>query len=79
MNIETKKSEIIERFRHVEDEALIDTIRSLLDYASKKEIDNQEIPEEHKNIVRERIRKYGNNPKNYSEWNDIDNKLNTGQ
>ena len=77
MNIETKKSEIIERFRHVEDEALIDTIRNLLDYASKKETNNQEIPDENINIVRERMTKYANNLKNYAEWDDIDNKLNT--
>lgn len=79
MSIETKKSEIIERFRHIEDEALIDTIRNLLDYASNKGIENQEIPEEHKNIVRERIRKYGNNPNNYVEWDNIDHKLDTGE
>lgn len=77
MNIETKKSEIIERLRHVEDEALIDTIRNLLDYASKKETNNQEIPEENINIVRERMTKYANNLKNYVEWDDIDKKLNT--
>ncbi len=79
MNIETKKSEIIERFKHIEDEALIDTIRNILDYASNKEGGHQEIPEEHKNIVRERIRKYGDNPEKYVEWDDIDNKLNTGK
>ncbi|MCF8308280.1 MAG: hypothetical protein K9I68_04645 [Bacteroidales bacterium] len=68
MNIETKKSEIIERFRHVEDEALIDTIRSLLDYASKKEIDNQEIPEEYKKIVMDRLDKVRNNPDRLMDW-----------
>ncbi|RLD27471.1 MAG: hypothetical protein DRI54_01030 [Bacteroidetes bacterium] len=35
-----------------------------------------DIPEEHKNIVRERIKKYENKPGSYLEWDDIENKMN---
>jgi hypothetical protein len=34
------------------------------------------IPEEHKQIVRERKIKYENNPDSYLSWNEIENKMN---
>lgn len=34
-----------------------------------------DIPEEHKTIVRERIKKYENSPESYLEWDDIENKI----
>jgi uncharacterized membrane protein YgcG len=33
------------------------------------------IPEEHKQIVRERIKKYENSPESYLSWNDIERKM----
>ncbi|HSV77001.1 MAG TPA: addiction module protein [Bacteroidales bacterium] len=36
-----------------------------------------EIPEEHKQIVRERVKKYENSPGSYLSWNDIDRKMAT--
>jgi len=33
------------------------------------------IPEEHKQIVLERIRKYENNPNSYLSWDDIEHKM----
>jgi hypothetical protein len=33
------------------------------------------IPEEHNQIVRERIKKYENSPENYLSWNDIERKM----
>ncbi|MCF8232003.1 MAG: hypothetical protein K9J27_07420 [Bacteroidales bacterium] len=75
MNIETKKSEIIERFKQIEDEALIDTIRNLLDYASTKEGGNEEIPEEHKKIVMERFNKVRSNPDGLMDWNEAKESL----
>lgn len=35
-----------------------------------------DIPEEHKQIVRERIAKYENSQESYLTWEDIENKLN---
>ena len=33
------------------------------------------VPEEHKKIVRERIKKYENRPDSYLSWNDIERKM----
>jgi hypothetical protein len=37
-----------------------------------------DIPESYKNIVRERIEKYKNNPEAYLEWEEIEKDLNFG-
>ena len=34
-----------------------------------------DIPEEHKTIVRERIKRYENSPESYIEWDGIENKV----
>jgi hypothetical protein len=33
------------------------------------------IPEEHKQIVRERIKKYGNSPESYLDWDDVERSI----
>lgn len=38
-------------------------------------IDDVVIPEEHKQIVRERIKKHDNSPESYLSWDDIEGKL----
>ena len=35
-------------------------------------VDDIVVPEEHKLIVRERIKKYENNPESYLSWDDIE-------
>lgn len=42
---------------------------------AEQNIDDITIPEEHKQIVRERIKKYENSPDSYLAWNDIEEKL----
>jgi hypothetical protein len=42
---------------------------------AEKNIDDTIIPEEHKQIVRERIKKYENSPDSYLSWNDIERKM----
>ena len=42
---------------------------------NEQNVDNTDIPEEHKQIVLERIRKYENNPNSYLSWNDIERKM----
>lgn len=37
-----------------------------------------EIPEEHKQIVRERIKKYKNSPESYLSWDDIEKNIKPG-
>ncbi|HAH56600.1 MAG TPA: hypothetical protein DCL86_00475 [Bacteroidales bacterium] len=39
--------------------------------------DDAIIPEEQKQIVRERIAKYEKSPDSYLEWSEIENKMNT--
>lgn len=34
-----------------------------------------DIPEEHKAMVRERIKKYETKPESYVEWDDIENRI----
>ncbi len=41
----------------------------------EQNIDDIIIPEEHKQIVRERIKKYENSPDSYLSWNDIERKM----
>lgn len=42
---------------------------------SEQNMDDLVIPEEHKQIVRERINKYKDNPGSYHSWNDIERKM----
>ena len=41
----------------------------------EQNIDDIIIPEEHKQIVRERIKKYENSPDCYLSWEDIEHKM----
>jgi len=78
MDIQAQKAIIIEQFKQINDIDLLNTIKSILDYASHKEKTeaDAEIPESHKEIVRKRIKKYENIPESYLSWEDIENKLN---
>lgn len=42
---------------------------------TEQSIDDIVIPEEHKQIVRERIKKYDSCPDSYLSWNDIERKM----
>lgn len=42
---------------------------------TEQDIEDIVIPEEHKQLVRERIKKYENNPDSYLSWVDIERKL----
>jgi hypothetical protein len=42
---------------------------------TEQNIDNMIIPERHKQMVRERIKKYENSPDCYLSWNDIESKM----
>jgi hypothetical protein len=42
---------------------------------TEQNIDDIVIPEEHKQIVRERIKKYENSSGSYLSWNDIEGKM----
>lgn len=40
-----------------------------------EEVTDVDIPEEHKQIVRQRIKKYENKPDSYLSWDDIERKI----
>lgn len=42
---------------------------------TEQNLDDIVIPEEHKRIVRERIKKYEDSPESYLSWNDIERKM----
>ena len=42
---------------------------------TEQKVEDIEIPEEHKQIVRERIKKYADSPDSYLSWNDIEQKM----
>lgn len=42
---------------------------------SEQNIDDIVIPEEHKQLVRERIKNYENSPGSYLSWDDIEQKM----
>jgi hypothetical protein len=42
---------------------------------TEQSVDDIVIPEEHKQIVRQRIKKYENKPNSYLSWDDIERKM----
>jgi putative addiction module component (TIGR02574 family) len=42
---------------------------------TEQNVEDIVIPEEHKQLVRERIEKYENNPDSYLSWDDIERKM----
>jgi len=74
MNIQAQKAMIIEQFKQVEDENLISAIKSLLDYAFKKE--NKEIPEAHQKLVNKKKKKVRKNPERLLDWEEVKDRLN---
>ncbi|HOY51965.1 MAG TPA: addiction module protein [Prolixibacteraceae bacterium] len=65
--------ELVKQLSTHEKQQLSEVLRSELN------TDDLFIPEEHKEIVRERIRKYENNPDSYISWNDIERKMSIGE
>ena len=75
MNIQAQKVIIIEQFKQVNDENLINAIKSMLDYALKKEKDVFDIPEVHQKLVMERFDKVRKNPERLLDWDKAKNSL----
>ncbi len=70
MNIQAQKAIIIEQFKQVNDINLINAIKSILDYAEKKEDSISVIPESHQKLVSERFEKVRKNPDSLLDWED---------
>jgi hypothetical protein len=75
MNVKTQKAIIIEQFKQVEDINLINAIKSLLDYASKKEKEVFDIPEAHQKLVIDRFDKVRKNHKRLLDWSEAKKSL----
>lgn len=76
MNIQAQKAIIIEQFKQVNDEKLINAIKSMLDYALGKEEPKIEISEKDQNMVMERFAKVRANPDRLLDWEDAKKTLN---
>lgn len=70
MNIQAEKAIIIEQVKNINDINLLHAIRSMLDYALKKEADVYDIPEEHQKLVMERFEKVRQNPDRLLDWDE---------
>ena len=70
MNVNSQKALIIKQFEQVNDINLIHAIKSMLDYAVKKEADVYNIPEEHQLIVMQRFDKVRNSPDRLLDWDE---------
>lgn len=70
MDIQAQKAIIIEQFKQVNDVNLINAIKSMLDYAFKKEQGPYDIPEEHQKIVMERFEAARRDPELLQDWDE---------
>lgn len=70
MSIETQKALIIEQVKQVNDTDLINAIKSMLDYAQKKDRKLYDIPETHQNLVMERFESTRENPDKLEDWDE---------
>ena len=75
MDIQAQKAIIIEQFKQVNDVNLIHAIKSMLDYAIKKEKDVYDVPDAHQQIVMERFEKVRKNPERLIDWDEAQNTL----
>ena len=71
MNIEAEKSMIIEQVKKVYDADLLGALKSMLDYAQKKEQKIYDIPVTHQNLVMERFEKTRANPDMLLDWDEV--------
>ena len=77
MDLQAQKAIIIEKFKQINDENLINAIKSLLDYALQKEDVLSDIPEEDQKIVMERLEKYKKSPEQLLDWDEAKDTLET--
>lgn len=70
MKIEALKAMIIEQVKLVNDTDLISAIKSMLDYAQKRDKKLYDIPETHQNLVMERFEKTRENPDVLLDWDE---------
>ena len=75
MNLQAEKAHIIEQFKKVNDINLIHAIKSMLDYAFKKEQEQFEVPEAHQKLVMDRFEKSRKDPERLLDWDEAQKSL----
>ena len=75
MDIQAHKEIIIEQFKQVNDINLINAIKSMLDYAIKRDKDIYDIPDAHQQMVMERFAKVRKNPERLLDWDEAQNTM----
>jgi hypothetical protein len=75
MNMQSQKAIIIEQFKQVNDVNLINAIKSMLDYALKKDKEVFEIPEAHQKLVMDRFDKVRKKPERLLDWGEAKKSL----
>ena len=75
MNVQTQKAIIIKQFKQMDDVNLINAIKSMLDYALKKEKEVFDIPQAHQKLVMDRFNKVRKNPERLLDWNEAKKSL----
>ena len=75
MDIQAEKAIIIEQFKQVNDETLIQAFKNLLAYALKKEQEQFDIPDEHQQLVMDRFDRIRKNPERLLDWDDASKTL----
>ena len=75
MNLQAEKAHIIEQFKKVNDINLIHAIKSMLDYAFKKEQEHFEVPEAHQKLVMDRFQKSRKDPERMLDWDEAQKSL----
>ena len=70
MNIQAQKAIIIEKFKLVNDENLLNAIINMLDFALNREKEIFDIPENHKEMVLQRFDNVRKNPERLLDWNE---------
>ncbi len=75
MNIEAEKAIIIEQLKQMSDVDLISAIKSMLDYAQKRDQKVYDIPEAHKNLVMERFDETRKKPEKLLDWDEASKTL----
>lgn len=77
MNIELEKALIIKQFQQINDADLIKAFKSLLEYGIKQQehISENDVPEWHKNVVRQRLADAKAHPEKLLSWDEVMNEL----
>ncbi|MGV8829667.1 MAG: hypothetical protein ACWA6U_15280 [Breznakibacter sp.] len=75
MDIQAEKAIIIEQFKQVNDINLIHAIKSMLDYAQKRDANIYDVPDEHQKLVLERFDQIRQNPERLLDWDEVKKNL----